>query len=285
MKYSGLINRCVRLRILIFAGLALAAASLPGCGKNSKGLTVAGSTSVQPVMELIADSFRKHRPDQIIDVEGGGSSAGIMAALTGTAQLGMSSRRLKEDEPNEKTLTAITIAFDAIAVIVHPDNPVVKLDLEQLRGLFSGQYRSWKDVGGSDRPVHLIVREEGSGTRSAFEEMVMKPSGDGGREEAVDAYALVQDSTGGVREVLRGDPDAIGFISLGAVTAQVKMLVIDGVKADFETVRNKKYRLTRPFLLVSKGEPTGIAREFVDYILGSDGAKIMHDEGLVSAGR
>ncbi|MFZ2959935.1 MAG: phosphate ABC transporter substrate-binding protein [Candidatus Ozemobacteraceae bacterium] len=270
-------RRCVAL------GLLLLSVNLVGCGNERRSLTVAGSTSVQPVMERIAEAFRKKNPDIKVDVEGGGSSAGVLSTLTGTAQLGMSSRKLKEDDPQERTLKAITIAFDAIAVIVHPDNPIVKLDLSQLRGLFSGRYRSWKEVGGSDRPVHLIVREEGSGTRSAFEELVMR-TGKGKEEESVDSYALVQDSTGGVREVVRGDPDAVGFISLGAVTTQVKALAIDSVKPDFANVHEKKYRLTRPFLLLSKGEPSGAAHDLVEFVRGTDSAKIMLEEGLVGVG-
>ena len=261
----------------------LLSVSLSGCGNERRGLTVAGSTSVQPVMERIAEVFRKIHPDINVHVEGGGSSAGVLSVLTGTAQLGMSSRKLKKDDPQERTLKTIIIAFDAIAIIVHPDNPLVKLDIPQLRGLFSGRYRSWKDVGGPDRLVHLIVREEGSGTRSAFEELVMR-TGKGKEEESVDSYALVQDSTGGVREVVRGDRDAVGFISLGAVTSHVKALAIDSVKPDFANVREKTYPLTRPFLLVSNGEPSGAARDLVDYVLGTESAKILHEEGLVGVG-
>ncbi len=253
-----------------------------GCRKGGHGLVVAGSTSVQPVMEKIVEAFRRARPGVRVTVEGGGSSAGIMAAVTGAATFGMSSRALKQDHPDEAALRVFPLALDGIAVIVHPSNVVSGLSLDQLRDLFTGRHRTWKAVGGADREVHLIVREEGSGTRGAFDEMVLTR----GKEHLrPDAYALVQDSSGGVREVVRGDPDAIGFVSLGVVNQTVRALAIDGVVPTAASVRDGRYRLVRPFLLVAREEPAGLARELWEFAVSSAAEPILAQEGLVRVGR
>lgn len=249
-----------------------------GCAGKANSMVVAGSTSVQPVMEKIVQAFHKKHPELRIAVEGGGSSAGIMAALTGAAQLGMSSRDLKQDNPDEAKLKTFRIALDAIAIIVNPGNPIEGLTLEQLRSLFTGKVRNWKEVGGKDRAVHVIIREEGSGTRGAFDEMVLKVGKETFRP---DPYALVQDSSGGVREVVRGDPDSIAFISLGVANRAVKVVGIDGVKPSAGTVRDKSYRLVRPFLLVSPSEPQGLARQILDFTHSPEASQIMSQEGLV----
>ncbi len=253
-----------------------------GCRSGGRSLVVAGSTSVQPVMEKIAGEFRKSRPGLRVDIEGGGSSAGVMSIRTKTAALAMSSRELKQNDPNEAGLWRQMLALDAIAIIVNPENPVASLTLSQVRGLFSGSVRSWKELGGPDRSIHILVREEGSGTRSAFEELVMK---DGGKETPIDEYALVQDSSGGIREVVRGDPDAVGFVSMGSLNAHVKALGIDGVMPTFETVREKKYRLVRPFYLAAIQPPEGDAADLVRFSLGSESASILQTEGLVGVFR
>ena len=260
--------------------LLLLSVFLIGCQKGGHGLVIAGSTSVQPVMEKIAEAYRKQFPDWRVTVEGGGSSAGIMAARMGTAQMGMSSRPLKANNPDENVLIGIPLAYDGIAVIVNRDNPMKSLTLSQLRHLFMGRLRNWQEISSFSREVHLVIREEGSGTRSAFEELVML---EGKTENPVDPYALVQDSTGGVREVVRTDPGAIGFISLGAVTPQIKALEIDGVAPTSEAVKTKEYKLVRPFLLVLKGAPASATQHLIDFALGSEGARLMLQEGLVSA--
>jgi len=266
--------------LALVAGLCLPLLGT-GCRSAGHGLVVAGSTSVQPVMEKIGAAFQKKHPNLKVTIEGGGSSAGVMAARTGTAQLGMSSRKLKPEETADGVLTAIPIAIDAIAVIVHPTNPVSELTLAQLRGLFAGRLPSWKDVGGPDRQVHLLVREEGSGTRNAFEELAMR---EGKEELPFDPYALIQDSTGGIREVVKSDPDAIGFISLGAVATGVKVLRIEGERAEAESVRTRRYKLMRPFFLLANGRPEGPAADLLAFAIGSEAAPLLAEEGLVSVG-
>jgi len=272
----------IAARILAAVLLLFCIAVFPGCRGGGRTLIVAGSTSVQPVMEKIAGAFRKTRTSLRVDIEGGGSSAGIMSVRTKTAALGMSSRELRQDDPNEASLWRQMLALDAIAIIVNPENTVASLSLSQIRGLFSGRFKSWKDVGGHDKPVHILVREEGSGTRSAFEELVMK---EGKTETPVDDYALVQDSSGGVREVVGSDRDAIGFVSMGALNPQVKALSVDGVMPTYELVREGRYRLVRPFFLVGVQPPEGDAADLVRFSLGSEASSILQTEGLVGVFR
>jgi len=243
--------------------------------KHSGGVIVAGSTSVQPYAELLEEEFARSHPSFHIDVQGGGSSAGITAVQSGTADIGMSSRSLKE---KEQGLWAIEIALDGLAVIVHPENPVNGMTAEEIRGIYLGEIKTWSYFGADDKAIHVIAREEGSGTRSAFEELLM----DG---KFIAPEAIVQNTNGSVRQLVCDDPYAIGFISLGLVEQAgikpVKALTLDGIAATQENVINKTYKLFRPFLFVMKEEPQGAAKEYIDYILSEEGQSILAEEGLI----
>ncbi|MCJ7666734.1 MAG: phosphate ABC transporter substrate-binding protein [Anaerolineae bacterium] len=249
---------------------------LAGCrgGREGRGITLAGSTSVEPFAELLAEKYMaENSQSPPINVQGGGSSAGIQAAQSGGAEIGMSSRWLKEDE---RGLETILIARDAIAIIVHPSNPLSDLTLNQVREIFTGRIENWASLGGSDRPITVVTREEGSGTRGAIEELVM-----GG--ERITPAALRQDSNGAVRVIVAGDLGGIGYISLGIVDERVKPLKVEGVFPSQETVSRGAYGLVRPFLFVVKKEPQGLAKEFIEYVLSPQGQEILEEEGLVRA--
>ena len=241
---------------------------------GSEAYIIAGSTSVQPYIEMLAEEYAIINPGVLIDVQGGGSSAGIQAAETQTADIGMSSRDLRE---NEQHLWSTVITKDGLAIIVNPENPVDSLTIEQLRGIYTGAYNNWSQLGGRDARIHVIAREEGSGTRGAFEEMVM----DGQR---INPRSIVQDSNGSVRQLVSGDPFSIGFISLGLVDVgerPVKALQIDGVEATRENVMNHTYTLFRSFLFVATQEPTGGVMEFIEFIRSEQGQAILSAEGLI----
>jgi phosphate transport system substrate-binding protein len=242
-----------------------------GCQRSKAGITVAGSTSVEPFAELLAEEYMSHRPESHIYVQGGGSTAGIEAAITRAANIGLSSRNLSGEELK---LYAVTIAKDAIAIIVHPTNRIGNLPLDQIREVFSGEITNWKELGGPDYPIDVVTREEGSGTRESFQKFVM------GKED-ISLGALVQDSNGAVRQVIASDPNAIGYISLGLVNDQVKAVKISGVEPSLANVNNGKYTLVRPFLFVFNGEPTGEAKSFLEYVLSSPAQKLLLKEGLV----
>lgn len=254
--------------------LALLLPLLAGCSRGGAGITVAGSTSVQPFAELLAEEYSRQHPDLVVNIQGGGSSAGIQAALTGAAAIGMSSRDLKPAE--KEKLEPIVIALDAIAVIVHPSSQLTDLSIEQTREIFVGRARNWREFGGPDHEITVVSREEGSGTRGAFQELVMG-------EEDVFPGAIVQDSNGAVRQVVADDPSAIGYISLGLVDHQVKAIRVEGVEASVDNARSGTYELVRPFLYVLAGEASPAAKAFIDYTLSPEGQEMLAGEGLVPA--
>ena len=243
------------------------------CGQNKGGLIIAGSTSVQPFIEKVAEHFMEENPKIAVNVQGGGSTAGIQATLNRTCDIGASSRNLK---PDERGLKVILIALDGIAVILHKSNPIDDLTIEQVRGMFSGRIRSWKSMGGQDRAVIPVTREEGSGTRASFEDMIM------GEEEISDA-CLVQDSNGAVREIIATTPQGIGYISVGLVDEREKAIAIDGVEPSLANLITEKYSFSRPFLLLLREEPTGDAKRFIEYVLSSEGQELLGESGLIPA--
>jgi len=255
--------------------LLLSLCLLSGCGGgNSAAFVIAGSTSVQPYVEILAEDYALLHPDMMIDVQGGGSSAGITAVESGTADLGMSSRHLKEAEQH---LWSVEITKDGLAIIVNPANGVADLTLEQLRGVYAADITNWGQLGGPDKKIHIITREEGSGTRSAFEELVMG-------DRRITPRAIVQDSNGAVRQLVADDPYSIVFISLGLVDvgqSPVKALQIDGTQASRDNVINGSYTLFRSFLLIAKSEPTGSIIHFIDYIRSPVGQRLLAEEGLI----
>jgi phosphate transport system substrate-binding protein len=244
-----------------------------GSAEKSGNLTIAGSTSVMPFVEKLAEHFMVDHPANSVDVQGGGSTAGIQACMNGTVAIGMSSRNLKAEET---VLKETIICYDGIALIVHPSNPINGLTMDQVRDIFAGRIRNWGAVGGINRKIDAITREEGSGTRGSFEELVMR------KDEISDAI-MVQDSNGSVKAVIATDPYAIGYISMGLVDGKVKALTVDGVIPGIKAIRAKKYRIVRPFIFVTKGEPGREAKTFIDFILGKDGQNTLRKEGLVGA--
>jgi phosphate transport system substrate-binding protein len=243
-----------------------------GCQRSKAGITVAGSTSVEPFAGLLAEEYMIHHPHSHIYVQGGGSTAGIEAVRSHAADIGMSSRSLMG---TEKSLYAITIAKDAIAIITHPKNPIEGLSLVRVRDVFSGKIKNWRELGGHDHPIVLVTREEGSGTREAFQKLVMG-------EEEISLEALVQDSNGAIRQVVSSDPNTVGYISLGLVNEKVKALNISGVEPSVKNIESGRYHLVRPFLFVFNGEPTGESKAFIDFVMSPKAQKLLSKEGLIS---
>ena len=243
-----------------------------GCQRAKVGITVAGSTSVEPFAELLAEEYVSRYPHDHIYVQGGGSSAGIEAVRTRAANIGMSSRSLL---PDEKDLYAVTIAKDAIAIIINPKNPIQNLSMEQVRQVFSGKIKNWREVGPPPHPIVLVSREEGSGTRESFQKFVM------GKEE-ISLESLVQDSNGAIRQVVSSNPYAIGYISLGLVNEKVRALKISGIEPNLTNIEIGKYTLVRPFLFVFNGQPTGEAKSFLEFVLSPPAQELLSKEGLVA---
>lgn len=252
--------------------------TLTACGRSTQAadqqLTLTGSTSVGPFAEQLAERYEQQHPGRRISVQSLGSTAGIQAAENGTVEIGMSSRHLEPDEAEQ--LTPIEIARDALAIIVHPTNPVANLTTEQVRAIFSGEIGNWRNVGGHDALIVIVTREAGSGTYGAFEELVMD-------KRLPAPRALRQGSNGAVRQIVAKDPDAIGYISLGIVDNTVKPVAVDGVQASTEAVRAGQYKLVRPFLFVQRKNATlsPLAEDFLRYVLSPEGQHELVQAGLI----
>jgi phosphate transport system substrate-binding protein len=254
---------------------------MSGCTKGGQAekLNVSGSTTILPIAEESGDAFQTAHPGTRVLVSGLGSSAGIEAVSAGTAQIGTSSRELAPEEKS-RGLVDFPIAYDGIAVIVNPANPVSGLTVQQLRDVFSGKVRNWSQLGGSDEPIELVNRDDGSGTRDAFQKLVMKTA-------KFDPAATVLPGTGQVRDVVARAPGAIGYISLGFVkprftSVQVKALAVDGIVASEKTVADQTYPVGRVLHFFTKGQPTGITKQFVDFVLSSTIQKgVVVDAGFI----
>jgi phosphate transport system substrate-binding protein len=259
-----------------FRALAVAASLVSlcaGCQRTSgRKVSLFGSTSIQPFAEILAERYAKKYPGQSVEVQGGGSTAGLQAAESGLADIGMCSRSLTEKE--SLLFTPVLIARDGLAIVVNAGNPVGKLSLAQLRAVFAGRIANWSEVGGKDGPVWPITREEGSGTRDSFVRLVMG-------KESISRRALTQESNGAVKELVKGDPAAIGYMSLGLVGKELKVVAVEGIEPTVENVLAGRYHLVRPLLFVTKGACTTAAQGFVDFVLSPEGQSLLATEGLV----
>jgi phosphate transport system substrate-binding protein len=243
----------------------------PQSSHKRSTVTVAGSTSIMPFSEKLAEHFKIEHPHITVDVQGGGSSAGIQACLNKTVDIGMSSRELKGDE---QVLKIIPICHDGIAFIVHRRNPLKDISIENIKKIYAGQITNWNQLGWKDRQIDCVTREEGSGTRGAFEELLMNKA-------EISERIMVQDSNGSVKEVVANDPYGIGYISLGVVDAKVKALSVNGVAPTTKNIQARKYHIVRPFLFLTPGESKESASSFIKYVLSKEGQRILKKEGLV----
>jgi phosphate transport system substrate-binding protein len=244
---------------------------LTGCGRNANSVVIAGSTSVQPFAEVLAQDYMASYPGVSIDVQGGGSAAGIMATQSGTTDIGMSSRNL---QGSETSLWSIEIARDGIAIIINPKNPITDLTLQQIADIYDGKTTNWDQIGGKKGEIDVFTREDGSGTRSSFESLVM------GKNQIM-ARAMVENSNGAIRQLVADDPGAVGYISLGLVDSTVKALDLGGIVPSRENVVNGTYNLSRPFLFLSLKPPEGLVKDFIDFTMSAEGQKILYDQGLI----
>ena len=269
---------------------ALLALSLVACGSESKTddtktddqpaaltgtVSTDGSTSMEKVIGALSESFMAQNSGVTVNYNPTGSGSGITAVQEGTCDIGLSSRALK-DEEKSAGLKETVLAYDGIAIIVHPDNPVSDLSVEQLAKLYTGEITNWKDVGGNDAEVVLIGREAASGTRDGFESIT------GTKDKC--QYRQELTSTGDVITAVSQNPDAIGYASLASVKDSVKALNVDGVTPSEATIKDGSYKVQRPFVLVTMEgkELSPAAQAFFDYAISSDAASIIAKAGAVA---
>lgn len=227
-------------------------------------LKVAGSTSMQPLLEDLAQAYTERHKHVTIAVQGRSSRLGIELVRQDQVDVGMTSQK----EPEDKSLWSTPIALDGIAIVVHPQNRVEGLTLLQLKDIFFGRLWDWRDVGGQEGEIVAISREDGSGTRAVFEELVMKG-------KRVTPTAVVMPSSRAVVEYVAEHPEAIGYVSIGHLSQEVKALKIEGMAPTPKSVRRGEYHLLRPLFLVTRGEPTGEVKGFIDFALSPAGQSIV----------
>ena len=282
MKMNSILKKEVTMlalaisSILLFTACGTAEqAPLGNNGTLSGTVTVSGSTSVQPVAQDLADVFNESEPNISVEIQGGGSSQGIKDAIAGISDIGNSSRGLK-DEEKQSEITEHIIAYDGIAVVVHPSNPISDLTKDQLQKIFKGEILNWKEVGGIDKEILIVTREEGSGTRSAFEELVkLQESKDGNVVSYIKSDALVADGNGAIKANIASKENAIGYTSLGFVDNTTKKISIEGIECNVENIKNKSYVISRPFLMLTKGELRPEVKAFIDFIFSDEGQKVV----------
>lgn len=260
---------------VMISGLAVGCGSGGSSEVDTAKITISGSTSVGPTMEVLAEAYQKNN-DIKIEVQQPGSSAGIKNTIDGTSDLGMSSRDLKDEETTD--IEGTQIAIDGIAVVTNTANKVENLTVNQVKDIFTGKITNWKEVGGQDAPIVVISREEGSGTRDGFQDIL------GFESEELTKDATINDGSGNVKSTVEGNENAIAYISFGYLDDTLNDLKIDGVEANDENVVAGKYPISRPFLVINKKDAmTDNAKAFVDFIMSEEGQNIISEEGFIKA--
>ncbi|ALC87910.1 phosphate ABC transporter substrate-binding protein [Bacillus sp. FJAT-22090] len=237
-------------------------------------VSISGSTSVGPLAEKLAAKYTEE-DNTNIEINQIGSSAGITNAISGVSEIGMSSRDLKEEE-KANGLNEVVIAYDGIVVVTHPSNKVKDLTMEQIKQIFTGEVTNWKELGGNDMEIVVVSREDGSGSRDAFQEIVDYSSGELVRS------AIIASGNGNIKTTVANNKHAVGFISFEYIDESISTINVSGVEANAENVLQGKYSLSRPFLFVYKeGQLTDAGQRFIDFILSEDGQIIAAEAGAI----
>ena len=243
----------------------------------SGSISMVGSTSMEKFANALSEAFMEKYPKVTVTAEFVGSGAGIEAVSNGTADIGNSSRNLK-DEEKAKGVAENIVAIDGIAVVVDPANTVEDLTKDQLTSIYDGSVTNWKDVGGNDAPIVVVGREAGSGTRGAFEELL--------KLEDACKYSNELDSTGAVMAKVASTPGSIGYVSLDVLDDTVKALKLDGAEPTEENIKAGKYFLSRPFVMATKGEiseQSDLVKALFDFIYSDEGSELVKSVGLITA--
>ena len=276
--------------IKIAAIFTLMAGVFTGCGTNSPAeaqsekstdtsntVSTDGSTSMEKVIGFLSEAYMEEHGDIKVTYNPTGSSSGIQAAAEGRCDIGLASRDLKEEETAD--LQGTVVAIDGIGIIVHPDNPVTDLTIEQIGDIYKGKITNWKEVGGSDTPIVCIGREAASGTRDGFEEVT------GTKDNC--KYSQELTSTGDVVQTVSGNPNAIGYASVASVNDTVKTVSVEGILPTIENIQSGDYKVQRNFVLVTRKDTplSEAAQEFFDYATSSQADSLITDAGAVPVKR
>jgi len=265
---------------------ATQAASTAPSSNATETLTLTGSTTVLPIAQAVADSFMQLNPDANVEVSGGGSGVGIQAIINKKVDIGMSSAAVSAaQKAQDPQMNIVTIAHDGIAIIVNPANSISQISLAQVQQIYSGNITSWSSIDGagvanSNNQIVLVGRDSSSGTRTYFDQNVMLGVND--------SLSMHEDnSNGAVLQEVAQTPNAIGYISIGYLTSDVKALPImttNGhlIEPSVQTVKMKTYPICRDLYMITNGQPTGLAKEYIDYLLSAQGQAIVVQQGYVA---
>lgn len=267
------------LKLLIVFTLSLNLFTNDGFTANKNKIVIEGSTTLLPIVQRAAEEFMNLNPNADIKVRGGGSGVGITSLIEGTCDIANSSRNIRDAEiqkaiARNKDPKAHVIAMDGIAVIVNKENRVNSLTKKQIKDIFTGKISNWKLVGGNDQKIVVISRDSSSGTYEVFNELALN-------KEKVRSDALMQASNQGVINAVSTTPGAIGYVGIGYLKESVIAVSIDGVMPNVTTVLSGKYVYSRPLFMYTNGEPKGLIKDFIDFILSPIGQKIVLEEGFV----
>ena len=248
-------------------------------GKTVQTLTVTGSTTVLPIAQAAAEAYMEINKYADIQVSGGGSGVGVQSVGTGTADIGMASRDLKSSESEEYPgLVRHVVAGDGIAIIVYKDNPVDSLTIAQIKSIYKGEITNWNEVGGEDLEIVVVGRDSSSGTREFFYESVMD-------EEDFVSTQLEKNSNGAVSQTNAQPTGSIGYVSMGYLDDTIKAVDIDVggklIEATVANVLSGDYPVARNLNMFTEGEASGLAADYLAFVLSADGQKIVSGEGYV----
>lgn len=264
---------------MVLAGIVALAAGAGMTYAAGKKIVLEGSTTVLPIAQAAAEEFMNTHADVSINVRGGGSGVGITSLIEGTCDIADASRAMKDAELQKaarrgKDPKAYVIAMDGIAVIVNPANPVNGLTKKQVQDIYTGRISNWTEAGGGNAKIVVISRDSASGTFEAFSTLALNG-------KKVRSDALMQASNQTITGTVAKTPGAIGYVGIGYVTNAVKAVPVDGITATKQTVLSGKYPYSRPLFMYTNGPAKGAIKDFIDYLLGPDGQKLVETEGFV----
>ncbi|OQY11505.1 MAG: phosphate ABC transporter substrate-binding protein [Desulfobacteraceae bacterium 4572_19] len=242
-------------------------------------LVIKGSTTVLPIVQKAAEAYMMQYPDVKISLSGGGSGNGIKAIIDGTAQIGNASRFIKQKEVDLAISKGVypvpfRIALDAIVPVVNIKNDITNLTMNQLRDIYLGKIKNWKDVGGTPGEIVVISRDSSSGTFGVWKKMVMK-------KKRVIPNALTVPSNGGIVQAVITTPGAIGYVGLGYLNSQIKSVKVNGIQGTEENTLNGSFPISRGLFMFTKGWPVGVTMEFISFVLSKKGQKLVKQAGSI----